>query len=252
MITLLPLMLALLALDDSAVSALSPARWLHTLAGLHGHYLAWLATLALSVSALTVLANQLGFFLCLLLGILLTLMVATSLGGLLYQCRDGIGLEAWVTPERGHLLALQEENRARENLIHELYGSLRAKNIESAWNSALQWLTQRGLKPQDMVWLRSRVQDWKDPRLSERLTAELIAYYLRVGNTDAALADVESWLDTGRRYHATHARDLGRLIGLSRLDGRHALANRLLDECTQPHAEHEEIKNLLKHRTSQT
>jgi len=248
----LPAMIALLCVDDSWLSAVSPVQILRLLRALGVRYLAFLAVSAGYMALVAAIAPRVAWLCVGAVAQFASLGLAILLGGVLYDRRSETGIEAWVSPERDGARQDAAAEREREAVVHDMYGSMRANKPQAAWDSASRWLAPRGNQTADILWLRQRVRGWDDRRVADRLTRELITQYLRRAQDAAAMDTAQDWLASGGQYHPGSARELGRLIGLSRLAGRDALADELLDRCSAGHAEDPEISNLLARRARQT
>jgi hypothetical protein len=247
---ILPASLALLCLDARRLTAFSPwhvGRLALRLGSAYGIYAlvagAYAAVLVGSWGRLTLVPYA-------VLAETAVLSLAAGLGGLLYDRRDKIGLRARIGPELEREEADRADARERERVLHEAYGSTRAKRVDAAWDVLSGWLRDRGDRLDDLEWLQERTALWPDKRISARLVREVVSRRLRRGDTNAALDYVDKWLAGGADYRTSSARELGRLVGLARLGGRNGLADRLLDACGAAYATDAEIAGLLARRAA--
>jgi len=247
-IVILPAMIALLCVDDSWFCAVSPQHLARLVRGLGVRYLAFLVLAALycAIAAWAIPLSPVPARIVLVQFVMLSLCLL--LGGIVYDRRNELGLDAWVTPEGAAAKDLAEDHRQRERVIHEMYGLMRANKPQESWDVAAAWLTARAMTPADLLWLRERIAGWEDRRIADRITRELISQYLRRGESAAALGTVEDWLGAGGNYRPAQARELGRLVGLARMAGNALLAQRLLDACSAEFAADPEIASLLARR----
>ena len=247
-IVILPAMIALLCVDDSWFSAVSPVHLWRLVRGAGLRYVAFLLLAAL-YGAIAAWATRLGPpVVGIALGQFVMLSLCLLLGGLVYDRRAELGVEAWISPERTEAKAVTEEHRQRERVIHDMYGLMRANKPQESWERALAWITPRASTPADLLWLRDRIAGWEDRRIADRITRELVTQQLRRGDNQAAIATVQDWLGAGGTYRASHARELGRLVGLARMAGHSDLAERLLADCGAEVAADTEIASLLARR----
>jgi hypothetical protein len=244
----LPAALALLCVDARRVTAFSPWHVTRLALRLGSAYGAYALVAGLYAAVLVGTWGKLALVPYAVLVETALLSLAAGLGGLLYDRRAEIGLTARVGPELEREAADQADARERERVLHETYGMTRAKRVDAAWESISRWLHDRGDRLDDLEWLQERTALWPDRRISARLVREIVSRRLRRGETDSALDFVERWLAGGSDYRTSSARELGRLVGLARLGGRAALAERLLDACGAVYAADPEIAGLLARR----
>ena len=244
----LPAMLALLCVDDSWLAAISPVHVARLIAALGWRYVAFLAVTAVYAALCAWLAQRIAPSLAGAASDFAVLSLATLLGGIVYDRREHTGIDAWIAPELDEARVRAEDERRREQVVHEMYGLMRANKPQAAWEAASAWLGARGNAPQDAEWMRDRIGGWDDRRVGDRLTRELVARYLRLGDNDEALRVIGDWLARGGDYRAGSARELGRLIGLARMAGHDSLVDALLGRCSAEYASDPEIAGLLARR----
>ncbi len=243
-----PAMIVLLCIDDTWYCAVSPVHLWRLVLGIGLRYVAFLlvATLYCAIAAWAAWVGPLAVKLAVVQFAVLSLSLL--LGGVVYDRRDELGVDAWNTPEREHAKAAAEDDRQREKVIHEMYGLLRANKPQECWDCAAAWLGGRADTRADLRWLRDRIAGWEDRRVADRVTRELVSQHLRCGDNAAAVEVVQAWIGSGGTYRPAQARDLGRLVGLARMSGRPELADRLLDECSEEFATSPEIASMLDRR----
>jgi hypothetical protein len=232
----LPAMLALLCVDDSWFSAVSPVHIARLVAALGWRYAAFLAVTAAYLGLCAWLAQRVAPSLAGAASDFAVLSLATLLGGIVYDRREYTGIDAWIAPELDAAKERSAHERRREQAVHEMYGLMRANKPQAAWDVASAWLSAGGNSPGDVDWMRARIAGWDDRRIADRLTRELVARHLRFGDNDAAVQVVGEWLAGGGDYRPGSARELGRLIGLARMAGRDSLVDDLLGRCSADYA----------------
>jgi hypothetical protein len=115
------------------------------------------------------------------------LSVFSVLGGVLYERRHELGLEAWAAPELIEGRRKAQELRQSENEVTEAYGQMRAGSHTRCWQLLQTWLTSRGNAPEDYRWLCERVASWGDPRYVTRLTEDYVDRLLTLKRNGEAL-----------------------------------------------------------------
>jgi hypothetical protein len=204
----LPASVAVLGLESNILKAAYPVAWFRLVHGLGLLYGAVLLVIFGYVLGLGVLWKlDLPIPLEIGIGMFALLSVFSFLGGALYERRDELGIETWVSPERTEALKTKEDLRHNEKLVLDAYGLMRANSHVKSWQVLADWLKSRGDTPEDYRWLCERTLTWDDPRYITRLTEELVARLLILKRSGEALDVVAKRLDLDQSFRPKSAAD---------------------------------------------
>lgn len=237
MLALAPASLAVLAVEGSLPRAIWPPALLAVVRGIGLRYLmlvaagwaAWLLVVR-TIGAISPLLWD-----AVVLSALFT--IASLLGGALYDRRDALGLEAWQSPERHAAAQARLTDRERDREVDKIYALVRAREHAAALARVTALLGAPPVDPLTCRWLRDRAANWEDPRIADRLTAELVARLLALGRRGEAVLVVEDWWRHGRPFVAHAARDLDLLERAAIEIGHEASAVRLRRERAETDAD---------------
>ena len=204
----LPASVAVLGLESNILKAAYPVAWFRLV---HGLGLLYGAVL------LVIFAYLLGLWLLwkldlwmpveIAIGMFAFLSVFSFLGGALYERRDELGIETWVSPERTETLKNKEDLRQNDKLVLDAYGLMRAGSHVKSWQVLADWLKSRGDTPEDYRWLCERTVTWDDPRYTTRLTEEFVVRLLTLRRSGEALDVVAQRLNLDPSFRPKSAAD---------------------------------------------
>jgi hypothetical protein len=204
----LPASVGVLGLESNILKAAYPVAWFHLVRGL-----GWLygAVLLVIFGYWLVLELLWKFNLPPPIEIALSrfavLSVFSFLGGALYERRDELGIETWVSPERTAALKAKEDQRQHDKVVLDAYGLMRADAHLKCWQVLTDWLQSRGHSPEDYRWLCERTESWDDPRYVTRLSEERVARLLMLKRTGEALDVVAKRLKSDQSFRPKSAAD---------------------------------------------
>ncbi len=233
-ILLLPASVVVLGVSGSIFEAVNPAVLLKTIRRLGPSYLLIVAASAAPVVLAWVMIVHAFDWLALPLALVLALQMYACLaafsviGGVLYDKRAELDLDAWKSPERDRERLERDTHKRHERVIDELYGHWRGGARTEALQAAHQWLASRDHALGEFDWLCERLLAWPDRRLAHRLAQELITRLLDARQGAQALKVARRHLVTDADFRPAHATELIRLVNLARDGGDRALARRLL------------------------
>jgi hypothetical protein len=233
-LALLPASVAVLGLSRSILEAVNPVVLLKTIRLLGASYLLLVAALALPVGVAWLLVIRGVGSLELHLTIMLALVMFAGLaafsliGGVLYDKRAELGLDAWKSPERDRERTERDLHRRHERVIDDLYGHWRSGARREARQAAEQWLASRNYDLEEFDWLCERLLRWPDRRLAHRLAQDEITRLLDAKRVSRALKVTRRHLTADADFRPAQAVELIRLVTLARDAGDRLLARRLL------------------------
>jgi hypothetical protein len=211
----LPASIAVLGLERNILKAAYPVAWFHLVRGLGLLYGAVLLVIFAYLLILGVLGKlDLWMPIEIATGMFAVLSVFSFLGGALYERRDELGIETWVSPERTAAREDREDLRQHEKQVLDAYGLMRAGSHVKSWQVLAEWLKSRGDAPDDYRWLCERTVTWDDPRYITRLTEEHVARLLVLKRTGEALDVVAQRLNLDPSFRPKSAADT---LGLAQL-----------------------------------
>jgi hypothetical protein len=211
----LPASIAVLGLESNILKAVYPVAWFHLVRGLGLLYGAVLLVIFGYLLALGVLGKlDLWMPIEIAVGMFAVLSVFSFLGGAIYERRDELGIETWVSPERTAALRDKEDLRQHEKQVLDAYGLMRAGSHVRSWQVLAEWLKSRGDAPDDYRWLCEHTVTWDDPRYITRLTEEHVARLLVLKRTGEALDVVAQRLNLDPSFRPKSAADT---LGLAQL-----------------------------------
>jgi hypothetical protein len=152
-----------------------------------------------------------------IIGMFAMLSIFSFLGGALYERRDELGIETWVSPERTKALRDKEDLKVNDKVVLDAYGLMRADSHVKSWQILADWLSARGHSPEDYRWLCDRTVSWDDPRYITRLTEEYVARLLALKRTGEALDAVTQRLQLDPSFRPKSAADT---LGIAQLAAR--------------------------------
>jgi hypothetical protein len=160
-----------------------------------------------------------------------TLSVFSLLAGAIYERRDELGIDTYVSPERTAERDRKEELRRDQTLATEAYGLMRAREHIKSWEMLQSWLKSHDHNPDAYLWLCDRVESWEDTRYITRLTEERVERLLVLKRTGAALDVVAERLNLDPTFRPKSAADTLSVAQLAaRGGGKAAVARTLLSD----------------------
>jgi hypothetical protein len=184
----LPASVAVLGVEGSFFKAAYPVAWVRVIIGLGPMYLLVLGVIG-AYSLLIVILSYWEPWLPLQIAIFMFCILSTfsALGGALYERRNELGLETWVSPERDQELKEAQDLRQNHRDVTEAYGKMRAGSHVECWQQLQDWLGRRGHDAEDYRWLCDQVASWGDPRYITRLSQDYLERLISLKRTGEAL-----------------------------------------------------------------
>jgi hypothetical protein len=221
----LPASVAVLGLESNILKAAYPVAWFQLVRGLGWLYGAVLLVIFGYGLALDLLWKfDLWPPIEAILSLFAVLSVFSFLGGALYERRDELGIETWVSPERTAARRDKEEQRLHDKVVLDAYGLMRADAHLKCWQVLTDWLQSRGSSPEDYRWLCERTETWDDSRYITRLTEERVARLLTLKRTGEALDVVAKRLNLDPAFRPKSAADT---LNIAQLAARGGGASRV-------------------------
>ncbi|HEY6453785.1 MAG TPA: hypothetical protein VIY90_00735 [Steroidobacteraceae bacterium] len=232
LLSALPATVALLAMSDSWVHALSPPAIGRVMKGLGVNYVGVLAIILGGALAILTLALTLDSLLLILaLAQLLLLAMFCYIGGAVFERRVELQLDTRTHGER--VAERDDKHHAEERaaVLDRTYALLRLKRRSEAWANLEAWM--RNHCPDSHPFteyhaLQQATCSWDEPIIGDQVTNEYLGKLLANGETGMALEALQIRLDSNPGYYPQGQAYAKRLSELVSLSGRKAMNRQLL------------------------
>ncbi len=228
----LPANVALLAVSDSWLHALSPLAIGRIVKGLKLRYVGLLVvTLGGMALVVTLALNLDSLMLILALSQLLFITMFCYVGGAVFESRIDLQLATRTHDER---MAERDERRHTDDraaVLDRTYSLLRLKRRSEAWTHLETWMRQHcpdahPFSEYHALQVASCV--WEDPVIGDRVTNEYLGKLLASGETGLAVEALEIRQASNPNFYPQDPAIAKRLIELANLSGRKVASRQLL------------------------
>jgi hypothetical protein len=230
----LPSVIAVQGATGSFMQALNPRTFVGLILRLRGDYLLILASIAAlgAFGRLVVWAtgDVLPFVVSIALVLYAWLAIFSVIGGVLFERRLDIGLEAAHTPERTAAKAATNVERMHDRDLDRIYAEWRGGAQANAWHTIQKHVEQSADATAEWRWLYQRTAEWPDARLASRIARELLPQLLAQRASGEALNVVRERLRRDPRFRPARSADLVTLVQLARDGGDRPTARLLLQD----------------------
>jgi hypothetical protein len=230
-IALLPAVVAVQTVTDTALKGLNPWEWYRVIRWLKRDYVLvlsgvvafWLLALAL----LSAPAQVLPLVVRIALLMFAWFSVLALLGGAILEKRTS-------DPEHSPLerieLEVSAEDIARERdlKIDRIYGEWRSGAHKNAWQTLLKTVEEGSDPIAELRWLYERIAAWPDPRLAARIAQDLVPRLLGISRYSEAMSITRQRLAADPNYRPLTARETLRMARVARDGGDRPTARTLL------------------------
>ena len=232
LLCLLPATVALLALSDSWIHALSPLGLARVMHGLGLTYLSVLGVMLGGAVLVVVLAQTLDSMLLMFaLAQLVFMAMFCFIGGALFERRVELQLS---TRSHGERIAERTERyheAERGAVLDRSYALLRLKRRSEAWANLQPWMHKHCPDSHPFTEyhaLLTATCAWDDPDIGDRLACIYIRKLLDSGESGLALDTLQLRLQSNAAFCPPERAFAARLADLAALGGRRALNRQLL------------------------
>jgi hypothetical protein len=149
-------------------------------------------------------------------------------GGMLFTCREHIGLDATYAPERIEARKNLDVERERSRMIDSIYAEWRGGSRTNAWQTLMTQVDGSTDAMEELRWLHERATRWPDPRLANRIANELLPRLLATRQLSEALSVVQARVSRDPEFRPRASGDLLTLVRLARDAGDRPTARTLL------------------------
>jgi hypothetical protein len=211
----LPASIALLAVDGNLLNAANPLAIGRVVLGLGLWYAALVAAVLLAGGAMYIIVGSAPLLVLQNIGLfLVTLVLASLIGGALYERREALGIDAWYSPERKAARRQREEDHEHDRFIDEVFALARNNSHQNAWRAVETRLEQAKFADSEYVWLLSALERIEDPRHLERLRQHYLKHLLAERRRADALRQLESIWQRAPQFRPA---DAGMTLTLARI-----------------------------------
>ena len=228
----LPANVALLAMSDSWVHALSPLAIGRVVKGLGLTYFGVLVVTLGGMMLVVALALTLdSLLLTLVLAQLLFVAMFCYVGGAVFENRVALQLTTRTFDER--MAERDERHHANERgaVLDRTYSLLRLKRRSEAWATLEAWMRKHCPTSHPFTEYHAVLVatcSWDDPAIGDKVATEYLGRLLANGETGLALEALEIRLASNANFYPAGQAYAMRLMELVRLSGRKTLSRQLL------------------------
>jgi hypothetical protein len=233
-IALLPAVIAIQTVTDTALKGLDPREWYALIRWLKGDYAQVLfAVILLWALAVTLLSEGVRTNLPLILIIALLmfgwLSVLALLGGAILERRIS-------DPEDPVLEIIEPETspediaRHRDRQIDRIYGEWRGRAYKNAWQTLMRMVDESADPLDELRWLYERTSSWPDARLASLIVQELAPRLLEGSRYSEAMKITRERLAADPAYRPRTADQTLRMARVARDGGDRPTARALLGD----------------------
>lgn len=233
-LVLLPATIAALGITGSIVEAINPKTLIDVIRRFGTEYPIFLVVIVVFGGAIVSASEHAGW-LTLQLAILLygILALFCLLGGIIYQRRKALGVDAWQSPERTQTRETMVEDRAIAREIDDVYSHWRSGAHVEAWQEMDKILATRSRDLEAYRRYYPTLARWPDPRLANKLAREFISKLLVTQHNSEALRILRERLAATPEFRPANGAELVRLVTIARTSGDRPTARALLKDFEQ-------------------
>jgi len=230
LVLILPAIIGVQGVTGSLLQSLDLVRCMRLIARLGRDYLlivvctATLLALAVGVARMTMmpLALRLAFdmYAC--------LAVFAIIGGVLFERRLDIGLEAAYSPERRESKVTADVEHERNRLMDRIYAEWRGGAHITACKTITELLQASATPADDLEWLYAKAANWPDVRLANQLAQAWLPHLLAEKRNARVLEVLKERLAADPGFRPATSADLLRCVRLARDGGERKTARLLL------------------------
>lgn len=230
-LVLLPASVATLGVTERVIDAVNPK----LLAGLIRRFgldypilIGVILVFGAAISALSSVALwELAQHAILLFGILALFCL---LGGIIYQRREALGIDAWQSPERAQARETAANDRAIAREIDDVYSHWRSGSHVEAWQELEKKLAAQNHDLDVYRRYYPTLARWPDPRLANKLARDFISRLLEAKGSSEALRLLRERLAATPDFRPATGAELVRLVHIARASGDRTTARALLTD----------------------
>lgn len=232
---ILPAIIGVQGATGSLLQSLNLARCVRLIVRLGRDYAAIVtcAALVLALSVWVTRTTSIPLFVRLAFDMYACLAVFTVIGGMLFERREELGLDAAFGPERVKEQDAADDERERARLIDRIYAEWRGGSHITACNTITELLQRSATPDEELAWLYAKTAGWPDQRLPNQLAQAWLPYLLAAKHNGRALQLLKERLAADPTFRPATSTDVLRCARLARDGGERKTARVLLQGFTE-------------------
>ena len=172
------------------------------------------------------------------------------IGGVLFERRLDIGLDAAYSPERIDSKAAAEANHERDRMIDRIYAEWRGGSHITACKTINEILQTSAAPIDELEWMYAKTAAWPDPRLPNQLAQAWLPYLLEAKRNGRVLEVLKERLAVDPTFRPATTTELLRCARLARDGGERKTARSLLQGFAQRYPE-DSLRHVAEELSSQ-
>lgn len=230
LVGILPAIIGVQGVTGSLLQSLNVHRCVRLIAHLGRDYVLIIASATVLLTAATAIASidAMPLLLRIAFAMYAWLVLFALIGGVLFERRLDIGLEAAYSPERYDDKAGRELDRERDRQIDLIYAEWRGGAHINACKTINELLTKSRAPADELEWLYAKTAAWPDPRLPNQLAQAWLPYLLEAKRNGRVLEVLKERLGFDATFRPATSNELLRCARLARDGGERRTARLLL------------------------
>jgi hypothetical protein len=152
------------------------------------------------------------------------------IGGVLFERRLDIGLDAAHSLERIDAKQAADVERERDRLMDRIYAEWRGGSHITACMTVTELLRHSSAPGDELEWLYAKTSKWPDPRLPNQLAQAWLPYLLAAKRNGRVLEVLKERLGADTSFRPATSQQVLRCVRLARDGGERNVARTLLDD----------------------
>lgn len=230
LVGILPAIVGVQGVTGSLLQSLNLHRVVRLIARLGRDYALIVASAALLLTAAAIVTRSsvLPLLLRIAFDMYAWLVLFALIGGVLFERRLDIGLDAAYSPEQYDAKATRELDRERDRTIDAIYAEWRGGAHINACKTITQLLAKSPTPGDELEWLYAKTADWPDRRLPNQLAQAWLPYLLDEKRNGRVLEVLKERLGYDPDFRPATSSELLRCARLARDGGERRTARLLL------------------------
>ncbi|HVF16736.1 MAG TPA: hypothetical protein VNA21_07480 [Steroidobacteraceae bacterium] len=152
------------------------------------------------------------------------------IGGVLFERRLDIGLDAAYSPERVDAKNAADVEHERNRLVDRIYAEWRGGSHVTACITVTELLRQSTAPSDELEWLYAKTSHWPDARLPSQLAQAWLPYLLAAKRNGRVLEVLKERLAADPSFRPATSQQVLRCVRLARDGGERNIARKLLED----------------------
>jgi hypothetical protein len=231
-VLILPAIIGVQGVTGSLLQSLNLHRCVRLIARLGRYYalIVGCAAVLLLLAVVVARSDSIPLIVRLAFALYAWLAIFALIGGVLFERRLDIGLDAAYSVERTEGKAHAETDHERDRLIDRIYAEWRGGSHITACNTVTELLSQSVRPSDELEWLYAKTAQWPDVRLPNQLVQAWLPHLLAEKRTGRALEVLKERLAADPTFRPATSNEVLRCARLARDGGERKTARMLLQE----------------------